>query len=79
MDGNPALDLWDFGFEVFHSSPNQTSNTKVEVRGNSSRNTTSNKHTKNPTKVPTQLDNFDLNNVDHVLPNAKFSRIGAML
>ena len=23
MDGIPALDLWDFVIEVFHSSPNQ--------------------------------------------------------
>ena len=45
MDGIPALDLWDLVFDVFHSSPSQLNNTKDQVRGNSSRNTTSNKHT----------------------------------
>ena len=79
MDGIPALDLWDLGIDVFNSSPNQSNNNKDQVRGNSSRNTTSNKHTQNQTKVPTQHDNFDLSNVDHVLPNTKFSRFGAML
>ena len=28
MNGIPALDLWDFVIEVFHSSPNQTNKTK---------------------------------------------------
>ena len=79
MDGIPALDLWDVVTEVFLSSPNQFNNSKDQVRGNSSRNTTSNKHTQNQAKAPTQNDNFDLNNVDHVPPNAKFSRFGAML
>ena len=32
MDGIPALDLWDLVIEVFHSSPNQTNETK-EARG----------------------------------------------
>ena len=44
--------------KCFNSSPNQLNNTKDQVRGNSSRNTTSNKHTQNQTKVPTQHDNF---------------------
>ena len=79
MDGIPALDLWGFVIEVFHSSPNQSNNTKDQVRGNSSRNTTSNNHTQSQTKVPTQHDNFDLSNVDYVPLNAKFSRFGAML
>ena len=48
MGGIPALDLWDLVVEVFHSHPNQSSNTKDQVRGNSSRNTTSNKHTQKP-------------------------------
>ena len=65
--------------EVFHFSPNQLNNTKGQVQGNLSRDTTSNKHTQNKTKVPTQHDNFDLNNVDCVPSNAKFSRFGAML
>ena len=79
MDGIPALDLWDLVGEVFHSSPNQLNNTKDQVQGNLSRNTTSNKHTQNKTKVPTQHDNLDLNNVDGVPLNATFSRFGAML
>ena len=62
MDGIPALDLWDLVIEVFHSSPNQLNNTKGQVQGNLSRDTTSNKHTQNKTKVPTQHDNFDLSN-----------------
>ena len=79
MDGIPALDLWGLVIEVFHFSPNQSNNTKDQVRGNSSRNTTSNKHTQNQTKVPTQHDNLDLSNVHHVSSNAKSSRLGAML
>ena len=79
MDGIPALELLGFGKEVFHSSPNQFNNTKDQVRGNSSRNTTSNEHTQNQTKIPTQHDNFDPRNVDHVSSKAKFSRFGAML
>ena len=80
MDGIPALDLWDLVIEVFHSSPNQLNNTKDQVQGNLSRDTTSDKHTKNKTKVPTQHDNFDLNSVVYCVPsNAKFSRLGAML
>ena len=71
MDGIPALDLWDLVFEVFLSSPNQFNNTKDQVGGNSSCNTTSNKHTQNQTKVPTQIDNVDLSNVDDVSSNAK--------
>ena len=43
MDGIPALDLWDLDIKVFHSSPNQSKKTKDQVRGDSSRKTTSNK------------------------------------
>ena len=56
MDGIP--DLWDLVIEAFHSSPNQFDNTKDQVRGNSSRNTTSDEHIQNQTKVPTQHDNL---------------------
>ena len=79
MDGNPALDLLDLVIEVFHSSPNQLNNTKDEVQRNLSRDTKSNKHTHNKTKVPTQHDSFDLNNVYCVPLNGKFSRFGAVL
>ena len=68
MDGIPALDLWDLVAEVFHSSLNQVNKSKGQVQGNWSRNTTSNKHTQNKTKIPTQDDNFGLNNVDCVPP-----------
>ena len=60
------LIFWDLVVEVFHSSPNQLNKIKDHVRGNSSRNTTSNKHTENQTKVPTQHDNLDLSYVDYV-------------
>ena len=52
--------LWDLVIEVFPSSPNQSKKTKEQVRGDSSRNTTSNKHTQNQTKVPIHLDNLEL-------------------
>ena len=79
MDGIPALDLWDLYVEVFHSSPNQLNNTKDQVQGNLSRNTTSNKHIHNKTKAPIQHDNLDLSGVDYFSSSAKFSRLGAML
>ena len=79
MDGIPALDLWGSVIEVFHCSPNQINNTKGQVQGHLSRDTTTNTHTQSKTKVPTQHVNFDLNNVDCVPPNAKFSRFSAML
>ena len=72
MDGVPALDLWDLVIEVFHDSPNQLNNTKGQVQGKLSRDTTSNWHTQNKTKFPTQHDNFDLNNVDCVPSNANY-------
>ena len=58
---------------------NMSSNTKDQVQGNLSRDTTSNKHTQNKTKVPTKRYNYDLNNINCVPSNAKFSRFGAML
>ena len=64
VDGLPALDLWDLVTEVFHSSSNQSKKTKDQVRGDSSRNTTSNKHIKNQTKIPTHHENLELSNVD---------------
>ena len=70
---------WVLVKEVFHSYPNQSDNTKDQVWGNSSRNTTLNKHTQNQTKVPTQHDNLVLSNVDCVPSNAKFSQLGATL
>ena len=60
MDVIPALDLWDLVIEVFHSSSNQSKKTKDQARGDSSRNTTSNKHTQNQTEVPTKHNNLEL-------------------
>ena len=79
MDGIPALDVWDLVMHMLHSSPNQLNDTQDQVRGNSSRNTTSNKHTQNQTKTPIQHDNFDVSDVDYVPSNAKSSQFGAML
>ena len=79
MDGIPALDLRDLVPEAFHSSSNQFNDNKDQVRGNLSRNTTSNEHTQNQTKLPSQQENFDLSNVDHEPSDAKFFRFGAML
>ena len=72
------FDLWDLEI-VFHSSQNQFNNTEDQVRGNSSRNTPSNKHARNQTKTPIQHDILELGNVDYVSSNAKSSRFGAML
>ena len=75
MDGIPALDLWDFVTEVFHSSPNQKAKSKgQESQGNLSRNSTPHEN-QNPTKHV----NLDLHNVDHVSSNVRSSRCGAML
>ena len=71
MDGIPALDHWDLVIEVFHSSPNQLNHTKGQVRGESSRKTTSNEHTQNQTKIPIHHDNLELSNVYYVSSNAK--------
>ena len=77
MDGVPAPDLWDFVIEVFHSSPNQSKKTKDQVRGDSSRSTTSNKHTKHQTKTPIRHDSLELSNVEYVSSNATSSQSGA--
>ena len=78
-DGIPALDLWDLGIQVFHSSPNQLKKSKDRVQGNMLRNTPSNKHTQNQTKTPIQHDTLELCNVDHVSANAKSLQFGGML
>ena len=78
-DGIPALDLWDLVFEVFHSSPNQTKESKGRVQRNLLRDTPSNKHTHNRTKTPNQHDSLEMSNLDFVSSNAKSSQVGAML
>ena len=64
MDGIPALDLWDLVIEVFHSSPNQTNNTRDdrESRGNLSAKTQPNMRK----QIPTMHTNLDLTTFDHV-------------
>ena len=57
----------------------QSKKTKDQVRGDSSRNTTSNKHTQNQTKIPIHHDNLELSNVDFVSSNVKSYHSGAML
>ena len=79
MDGIPALTLWDFVMEVFHSSPTQSKESKYQARGNSLRDTTSNKHTQNQTEDPTKHNNLELSNVDFVSSNAKSSSFCARL
>ena len=59
--------------QAFHFSPNQSKKTKDQAQRNPLRDTTSNKHTENQTKIPTQHDNFDLSNVGYVSSSAKFS------
>ena len=66
MDGIPVLDLWDLMKEC-SILPNTR---EIKAQGHLSRDTTSNKHTQNKSKVPTHHDNFDLNNVDCVPSNA---------
>ena len=78
MDGIPVLDLWDLVMEVFHCCPIPSKKTNDQPRGDSSRNTTSNKHTQNQTKVPTKHNNLELSNVDYVSSNAKSSLFGAV-
>ena len=70
----------EFGYRSVPFFQNQHNNTKcLDVQGNLSLSTTSNKHMPNQTKVPTQHDNLNLYNVDCVLSNVKFSRSSAML
>ena len=72
---------WSLGFGCWSVSffTKPVKETKDQVRGDSSCNTTSNKHTQNQTKIPTHHDNLELSNVDYVSSNAKSSQLGAML
>ena len=73
---------WSLGFVYwsvsFFTEPNQSKKNKDHIRGDSSRNTTSNKHTQNQTKVLIRHDNLELSNVDSVSSIAKSSQFGAM-
>ena len=77
MDGIPALDLWDFVIEVFHSSPNQANKARdlAELQGNLLQSTTLNMRS----QIPTKHINLDLTNVDHLSSNVKPSGSSAML
>ena len=77
MDGIPALDLWDLVIEVFHSSPNQTNNTRDdrESRGNLSAKTQPNMRK----QIPTMHTNLDLTDIDHVPSIVTHSGCNAML
>ena len=78
MDGIPALDLWSLVIKCFILP--QTNSTTPKIKYEETRRVTPRQtSTHNQTKVPTQHDNFDLNDVDYVPSNATFSRIGAML
>ena len=69
-----SLAFWSW--KRFHSS------TTPKIKYEETRrvtHTTSNEHTKNQSKVPTQPDTFDLSHVDCVPSNAMVSRFGAML
>ena len=68
--------LWKKCF-ILHKTNSTTPN--GQIQWNFSRNTTPNKQTQHKTKIPTQHDNFDLNNIDCVPSKAKFSRFGAVL
>ena len=76
MDGIPALTLWDFVIEVFHSLPNQINKFEgLESQGNLSHNTKLQIENQNPTKHI----NLDLNDIDHVSSNVRSSNTGSML
>ena len=73
MDGNPALDLWDFVKEVFHFPQTNSTTPKIKYEETRRGTHTLKKHTQNQTKVPTQHDNLDLNNVDCAVEREVFS------
>ena len=70
MDCIPALDLWDLGIEVLHSS-NQAKKSKDNVQGSLSHDTPSRKRTKNQVKTSIQCNDVELRNVDYVSSNVK--------
>ena len=66
MGGIPALDLWDLVIDVFHSSPNQTNQTK--------------EHNQPCEKqIPTKHTNLDLTNIDDVPSSVTHPGSNAML
>ena len=77
MDGIPALDLWDFVIEVFHSSPNQTNKTRDDREP--WRNLSAKTQPNMLEQIPTKHINLDLTTVDHVPSNGIHSGSNAML
>ena len=66
MDGIPALDLWDLVTDVLHSSSNKSLKSKDNMQGNLLHDTPSRKRTNNQIKTPTQYNELELCNFDHV-------------
>ena len=79
MNGIPSSWSLGFGYCSISVFPEPTNNTKDQVRRNSSRDTTWNKHTQIQTKVPIHHDNLELRNIDNVSSKAKSSQFGSML
>ena len=75
MGGIPALALWDFVSEVFHSVPNNTDGPKRELRRTPSAIVKSNVH--NP--IPIKHTNVLPTNNDNIPSNTKKSDSSAML
>ena len=77
MDEIPALDLWDWVIEVFHSQPNQANKARDlgELQGNLSHRTPPNMRSQNPTTHT----NLDLTNIDHVPSSGTHSGSNALL
>ena len=77
MDVIPALELWDFVNEAFHSLAHQTNKTE-DVR-KPGRNLSANNQPKVQKQIPTTHTNLDLTNIDHVPSNGTHSGSNAML
>ena len=75
MDGIPALTLWDFVIQIFHSVPNNIEQPKEELRGNPLQATKPNMH--NP--IQFKHTNVIPTNIDHSPSNAMHSGASAML
>ena len=73
MDGIPALTLWDFGVEVFHSVPNRTDGPKREPWRNPSAVVKPNMHNPSQSSTPTS------SNIDHIPSSTMHSGASAML
>ena len=80
MDGIPALDLWNFGYRVFHCSPKKPIKPKIYLH----RELLASYHIKQAHPKPNQNFNqarqfWFVSHVDNVLSNVKFAQSAAML